>query len=284
MLFVFLSRLFAHPVDTQKGAFLIFPPVEHWHRSLQISHLVFFEGLSKLHLSAQGLVYGIRTMRSLGFVFSCKRTPKTEQVWSMFWCVKVDFCYLYFRFEFPFNFFAAGSKILVALFMAHYFHRTFFYAISIREGKPTPFIFHLLAFLFCTLNGYMQSRSILGFRGPLPHFLDPVFVFGIALFCVGMFINIQSDSILRGLRADGSRNYKIPYGGLFDYVSSANYFGEILEWWGFALAAWQLQSFSFAIFTMANLIPRAVAHHQWYLEKFRGEYPRDRYAVIPFLL
>lgn len=34
--------------------------------------------------------------------------------------------------------------------------------------------------------------------------------------------------------------YKIPYGGMFEYVSCANFFGEIVEWVGFAMASWSL--------------------------------------------
>ncbi len=51
-------------------------------------------------------------------------------------------------------------------------------------------------------------------------------------------------------------------GGMFEYVSGANYFGEIIEWTGYALAAWSLPTLSFAIFTVSNLAPRAVSHHK----------------------
>ena len=60
---------------------------------------------------------------------------------------------------------------------------------------------------------------------------------GILLFAIGSFINLDSDRRLRNLRENSENGYKIPHGGLFEYVSAANYFGEILEWWGFALAA-----------------------------------------------
>ena len=56
-------------------------------------------------------------------------------------------------------------------------------------------------------------------------------------FRAGMWINIQSDGILRNLRKPGETNYKIPKGGLFRYVSGANFLGEIAEWSGFAIAA-----------------------------------------------
>jgi hypothetical protein len=38
--------------------------------------------------------------------------------------------------------------------------------------------------------------------------------------------------------AEADAGYKIPRGGAFEVVSAANYFGEILEWAGFALAAY----------------------------------------------
>ena len=40
---------------------------------------------------------------------------------------------------------------------------------------------------------------------------------------------------------------------------------------------------SFAIYTLANLLPRALSHHQWYLEKF-DDYPKERKAFLPYLL
>jgi len=59
-----------------------------------------------------------------------------------------------------------------------------------------------------------------------------------------MTINIHHDGILVALRqkaatknTDGKSEYQIPHGLLFEYISGANYFGEILEWWGFAVAS-----------------------------------------------
>ena len=41
---------------------------------------------------------------------------------------------------------------------------------------------------------------------------------------------------------------------------------------------------AFAFFTACNIGPRAYQHHQWYLAKFGSDYPRERKAVIPFLV
>ena len=110
----------------------------------------------------------------------------------------------------------------------------------------------------------------------------PHFIVGVAIFLSGLAINWHSDSILLNLRRPGETGYKIPRGGAFEWVSGANFFGEIVEWAGFALAAWSLPALAFAVFTFANIAPRAATHHRWYLQKF-PDYPLNRRAVIPFV-
>ena len=48
-------------------------------------------------------------------------------------------------------------------------------------------------------------------------------------------MNIVCDGILRELRS--TPGYKVPYGSLFEYVSAGNYFAELIEWTGWAIAA-----------------------------------------------
>jgi steroid 5-alpha reductase family enzyme len=61
----------------------------------------------------------------------------------------------------------------------------------------------------------------------------------------GAVINYHHDKLLTQLRSKNKNNdnanlskeerYKIPVGCLFEFISCPNYFGEILEWFGFAL-------------------------------------------------
>eukprot|EP01035_Chromulina_nebulosa_P019175 gene19175-25020_t len=69
---------------------------------------------------------------------------------------------------------------------------------------------------------------------------------------------------------------------MFKYVSCANYTGEIIEWFGYALANWSLPALAFAIYTFSNTAPRAHKHHLWYKIKFE-DFPKERKAVIPFI-
>jgi len=81
----------------------------------------------------------------------------------------------------------------------------------------------------------------------------------------------------------GIAHYRIPYGFAYRWVSCPNYLGEIIQWTGWAIATWSLAGVVFAIWTMANLVPRALTHHRWYRDRF-SEYPADRRALIPFVL
>ena len=101
------------------------------------------------------------------------------------------------------------------------------------------------------------------------------------LYIFGLAVNLDSDYRLRQLRSkkDGNKSasvaevsseqttksrYSIPRGGFYEFVSAANYFGEICEWWGFALAA-ELNPSAvwFAGFTTIFLGLRGIDNHRY---------------------
>lgn len=146
--------------------------------------------------------------------------------------------------------------------------------------SETNYMIVLMAFSVTTINGYLNSVYTL----KNTTITNPIqAIIGILLFFIGFYINIHSDSILINLRKQKKDKYLIPYGGLFEYVSAANYFGESLEWFGFALYCNHSASWIFFFFTLSNLVPRAVQSHKWYQTNFK-EYPKNRKAFFPFLL
>lgn len=149
-----------------------------------------------------------------------------------------------------------------------------------------PVVIMLSAIFFNLMNAGLNGYW-LGFSAP-PYpadwMTDPRFIIGAIIFVAGFGINQAADKKLISLRKDGTKGYFIPNGGLFNYISCPNFFGEIIEWSGFAIMAWNLPALSFAVWTAANLIPRALDHHKWYKSYFKEEYPENRKAVVPFLL
>lgn len=174
--------------------------------------------------------------------------------------------------------------VLLGVWQIHYVHRTLIFPFRMRtKGKRTPITIPLLAIVFNLLNAYVNARWISHFGAYASDWLtDPRFVIGIGLFFCGLLINLHADSVLFRLRKPGETGYKVPRGGLYEFIASPNYFGEILEWTGWALMTWSLAGLSFAAYTFANLAPRAVSHLGWYRETF-PEYPKSRRALIPFV-
>lgn len=176
------------------------------------------------------------------------------------------------------------SLILLMVFLAHYIHRCCIYPFRIRSGsKPLPISIAAMAFFYNLYNTYLQIRWISHYGSYTAGWLrSPAFIVGFLVFITGMTINVWADSVLLSLRC-GDEGYKIPRGGLYEYVSSPNYFGEIVEWLGWAVMTWSLAGLSFFLYTTANLGPRAAAHHDWYRKQFPERYPKSRKVLIPFV-
>jgi len=193
---------------------------------------------------------------------------------------------------FAYFFLQGGEKgsvnwIFFGLWIAHYFNRSIVFPLRVPDKtKQMSLIICVSAIFFNTMNGFLNGHFLGTFK---PYYetawlMDWRFMLGIILFIAGFLINFTSDNILFNLRRGSSKSeYKIPNGGLYCWVSCPNYLGEIIQWSGWALATWSLPGLSFALWTAANLVPRAVSHHQWYKVQFR-DYPPVRKAIIPGVL
>lgn len=175
--------------------------------------------------------------------------------------------------------------VIAACFLFHYLNRSVVFPLRLRtRGKRMPWVIALSAVGFNLVNGFFLGYYFARFADfPQDWFSDIRFFLGIILFWLGLIINWQSDNILINLRKPGDTGYSIPQGGLFKWISCPNHFGEIIEWAGFALMSWSLPGLAFAVWTVANLAPRALAHHRWYREKF-PDYPKERRALVPGVL
>ena len=182
--------------------------------------------------------------------------------------------YFYFKIDFDI------SIMFICLWIIHYFNRTIIFPFRIKtKGKKMPLVIVLSAFFFNIVNGLINGY----FLSNINFHSESIFLItGFLLFVLGLYINISSDNKLINLRKI-KKGYFVPKGGLFKYISCPNFFGEILEWFGFALMTFNIGSLSFFIWTCCNLIPRALAHHTWYKNKF-NEYPKERKAILPFLI
>lgn len=178
--------------------------------------------------------------------------------------------------------------VFLLLFEAHYFHRSFIFPLQLRGHSRMPWAIVGMGALFNTLNAFMQGGWIFYISPadmyPASWLRSLPFIAGVVIFAAGMFINIQSDTIIRNLRQPGDTSHYLPKGGMFRYVAGANYLGEFMEWAGFALLTWSWAGAVFALWTFANLAPRAARTHDLYASEFPEEFDPQRVKrIIPFI-
>lgn len=182
--------------------------------------------------------------------------------------------------------FAPG--VMAMLFLIHYFQRSFVFPLLMKGKSRMPLVILLMGICFNLVNAYLIGGWLfyVSPEGLYPDswLVGPKFLTGTLIFFLGMGINLHSDHIIRHLRKPGDRNHYIPYGGMFKYVTSANYFGELTEWIGYAILTWSMPGVVFALWTFANLGPRARSLHRRYVEEFGNDFINlKRKYIIPFI-
>ena len=175
--------------------------------------------------------------------------------------------------------------IFLSLWLLHYIHRSFIYPFVIDMTNPKmPISIASSAFFFNIVNVNLQAFGIYYFTEYSQDWINSdIFYIGLIVFFTGMYINIKSDYLIISLRKNKGPGYHLPTKFLHKYISSPNYFGEIIEWLGWTILTWSISGAVFALWTIANLFPRALAHHKWYKNKF-DNYPSNRKAIIPGII
>lgn len=175
------------------------------------------------------------------------------------------------------------------IFQLHYLQRAFVFPFLLKGNSRMPIAIMGMAILFNVLNGLMQAGGLFYFpqeglyADGFAYILKPHALIGIALFFLGMGINLHSDHVIRHLRKPGDTKHYLPARGLYRYVTSANYFGELVEWTGFAILTFSPAAWVFVWWTFANLVPRAHAIYHRYREEFGDEAVGKRKRIIPFI-
>ena len=184
--------------------------------------------------------------------------------------------------------FHVPELILLGLFLLHYFQRSFVFPWLMTGKSRMPIVIMLMGVLFNVINGIMQGGGLYWYPNPdfqegAAYLLRWNAILGILLFLTGLCINWHSDHVIRHLRQPGDTRHYLPQRGMYRYVTSANYLGELMEWTGFALAAATAVAWVFPIWTAANLVPRAHAIHKRYRSEFGDAAVGSRKRILPFI-
>ena len=152
-----------------------------------------------------------------------------------------------------------------------------------------PLVIMGLSVVWNLLNGYIQGYWLFHLAPVYAPYTvewlgDPRFILGVLIFAAGWIINMHSDNVIRHLRKPGDTKHYLPKKGLYKYVTSANYLGEITEWLGFAILTWSWAGLSFFWFSCCNLVPRANSIYHRYKQEFADEFDEKKLKrIIPFI-
>ena len=178
--------------------------------------------------------------------------------------------------------------LFMSLYALHYVYRSFIFPALLKGKSKMPLAIVDMGATFNFINSSLLCASVVAF--PKESYTDICsyagnwnFWVGLVLFFTGMYTHMKADHTIRHLRKPGDTNHYLPKGGMFDYVTSANYFGELLEWTGFAILLCNPAAWMFVWWTAANLVPRAHAINKKYRAEFGNEQVGKRKRVIPFI-
>lgn len=180
------------------------------------------------------------------------------------------------------------QAVFVGLFMLHYFQRSFVFPLLMKGKSRMPLAIMAMGILFNVINATLLAASFFSCALPGKYesatfWTNPLSWVGAAIFLIGMAINLHADHVIRNLRKPGDTRHYLPEKGFYRYVTSANYFGELVEWTGFALLTASPAAWVFVWWTAANLVPRADAIYKRYCEEFGKQAVGNRKRIIPYI-
>lgn len=184
--------------------------------------------------------------------------------------------------------FSPVPLVIFICFEIHYFQRSFIFPFLLKGKSKMPVLIILMGAAFNIINAFIQGGWLFYLapadRYTVSWFCTPQFIAGILIFFTGMAINLHSDSVIRNLRKPGDTKHYLPEKGLYKYVTSANYFGEIVEWGGFALMTMSWSGLLFFFWTIANLLPRSEKIYDRYREEFGDRMKgKNLKRIFPFI-
>ncbi len=179
--------------------------------------------------------------------------------------------------------------LFLFIFEFHYFQRSFVFPFMLKGESKMPITIMGFSMIWNLINGYVQGTWLFYLAPKYAPYteawlIDPRFICGTLIFFAGWVINMHSDHVIRHLRKPGDTNHYLPQKGLYRYVTSANYLGEITEWLGWAILTWSWAGALFLLLTISNLVPRANSIYERYAQEFPDQFDRKRLKrIIPFV-
>ena len=169
--------------------------------------------------------------------------------------------------------------IVLAAFLFHFIRRILEILFVNSYSRPTLLCALVtIAFLYggaATSCAFFQVHTL---GQPTS---NSIFMLGVLVFAVGELLNGYHHRLLARLRAPGVRTYGVPRGGLFGWVASPHYLGEILSFVGYAMMSDLLPVWGNALVVSGYLALRANTTLKWYQREMPLRIPLGWRRLVP---
>src|SRR5499427_10391608 len=162
--------------------------------------------------------------------------------------------------------------IVLAAFLFHFIRRILEILFVNSYSRPTPL--RALVPIALLYGGVASSSAFFQVHTSGQPTSSPTFMLGIVVFSLGELLNGYHHWLLARLR--------LPRGGLFGWVASPHYFGEILSFVGYAMMSDLLPVWGNALVVFAYLSSRANSNLKWYQREMPLRIPIGWRRLVPF--
>lgn len=178
----------------------------------------------------------------------------------------------------------APNIVFFCLYVIHFLERGIVNPLVSRYSNNKIRLWIPLAwFLTGLIVSYVNAEFIGSAEYCSNYLYDPRFIIGLILFLIGFALNRVADYQLVCLRESRTdTKHGIPKGPLYFLITCPNYFGEGLQWFGWAVMTWSLAGIVLWLVSEATFLPRSRQNHKWLRNQFL-DYPSIRKGLIPFI-
>lgn len=189
---------------------------------------------------------------------------------------------------------AEKTILAIALLAIHGYKRAYeTYFICVYSNKKINIIYYIIIYVhYATTLLSLVGESELFVRGLhiglFSNKLTTTELMCGLIFLLSTYLQFRANVIFAELRKNQygdivTKEHKIPFGELFNYISNPLQLTEIFLYLMLSAILWQASTFHYiTIFVILNQIETAYLSHRWYQETFKN-YPKERKILIPFI-
>jgi 3-oxo-5-alpha-steroid 4-dehydrogenase len=171
--------------------------------------------------------------------------------------------------------------VVLGTFLFHFIRRILEILFVSTYSRPTSL--RALVPIALLYGGAAASSAFFQVHTSAQPTSSPTFVLGTVVFGLGELLNGYHHWLLGRLRLQGVHTYVAPHGGLFGWVASPHYFGEILSFVGYAMMSDLLPVWGNALVVFAYLSARANSTLKWYQGEMPLRIPAGWRRLVPFV-